>query len=116
MIIVAGKNIVPQDIEEIASADPRIHDGRAVAFGVFNPDLGTDEIVIVAEVDDERDCAHAPAIERAIRSAVAAELGVAVGAVHVKPPKWIVKSTAGKPARSATREKLVAERMALPGA
>ena len=26
-----------------------------------------------------------------------------------KPPKWIVKSTAGKPARSATREKLLKE-------
>jgi hypothetical protein len=26
-----------------------------------------------------------------------------------KPPKWIVKSTAGKPARPATREKLLKE-------
>jgi hypothetical protein len=27
----------------------------------------------------------------------------------LKPPRWIVKSTAGKPARSATREKLFSE-------
>jgi hypothetical protein len=29
--------------------------------------------------------------------------------IFLKPPKWIVKSTAGKPARSATREKLLHE-------
>jgi hypothetical protein len=32
-----------------------------------------------------------------------------VRAVYVKPPKWIVKSTAGKPARSTTRAKLLSE-------
>ena len=28
MIIIAGKNIRPQDIEEIVSSHPAIHDGR----------------------------------------------------------------------------------------
>jgi len=40
---------------------------------------------------------------------VVAGLGVAVRTIFLKPPKWIVKSTAGKPARSATREKLLHE-------
>jgi fatty-acyl-CoA synthase len=110
LIIVAGKNIHPNDVEQIASADPRIHDGRVVAFGVFNPDLGTEDIVVVAEVDDERELANTAAIEQAIRNAIVAELGIAVRAVHVKPPKWIVKSTAGKPARSTTRQKLLQEK------
>jgi fatty-acyl-CoA synthase len=115
LIIVAGKNLYPQDIEEIAYSHPRIHDGRAVAFGVVNLDLGTEDIVIVAEIDNEADLIHAPDIERAIRSAVVAELGVAVRAVYVKPSKWIVKSTAGKPARSTTRAKLMAEHPELQG-
>ena len=34
-------------------------------------------------------------------------MGVAVRTIFLKPPKWIVKSTAGKPARSTTREKLL---------
>jgi acyl-CoA synthetase (AMP-forming)/AMP-acid ligase II len=113
LIIVAGKNIHPHDVEQIASADPRIHDGRVVAFGVFNADLGTEDIVVVAEVDDEKELANAAAIEQAIRNAVVADLGIAVGAVHVKPPKWIVKSTAGKPARSTTRQKLLQEQSEL---
>jgi fatty-acyl-CoA synthase len=109
LIIVAGKNIYPHDIEEIVSSDPRIHDGRAVAFGLFNPDLGTEEIVVVAEVQDEREIENAISIEQAARNAIVAELGVAVRAVYVRPPKWIVKSTAGKAARSTTREKLLRE-------
>ncbi|PYS09900.1 MAG: hypothetical protein DMG15_22485 [Acidobacteria bacterium] len=116
LIIVAGKNLYPQDIEEIVCSHPRIHDGRAVAFGLFNPDLGTDEIVVVAEVEHESDIQHTASIEDAVRNAVVAELGVAVGAVYLRPPKWIVKSTAGKPARSTTREKLIAEQPELRGA
>ena len=34
-------------------SDPGIHDGRAVAFGLFNPDLGTEDIVVVAEIEAE---------------------------------------------------------------
>jgi len=115
LIIVAGKNIHPHDVEQIAGADSRVHDGRVVAFGLFNPELGTEDIVVVAEVGNEADLSNAAAIEQAIRNAIVAELGVAVRAVHVKAPKWIVKSTAGKPARSATKQKLLqdqAERLA----
>jgi acyl-CoA synthetase (AMP-forming)/AMP-acid ligase II len=114
LIIVAGKNIHPHDIEQIAGAHPEVHDGRVVAFGLFNPDLGTEEIVIVAEVQDEKQLANASSIERAILNAVVAELGVAPRAVYIKPPKWIVKSTAGKPARSTSRHKLLQEQPELP--
>jgi len=36
-------------------------------------------------------------------------LGISVRSIFLKKPKWIVKSTAGKPARSATLEKLAKE-------
>jgi hypothetical protein len=36
-------------------------------------------------------------------------MGVAIRTTFLKPPKWIVKSTAGKAARSATLEKLLLE-------
>jgi fatty-acyl-CoA synthase len=109
LIIIAGKNVYPQDVEEIACNHPAIHDGRAVAFGLFNPDLGTEEIVVVTEVEEEKYLKDSAAIERALRNAVVAELNIAVRAIYLKPPRWIVKSTAGKPARSTTREKLLAE-------
>ena len=106
LIIVGGENIYPQDIEEIAASHRAVHDGRVIAMGVYNPELGTEEIIIVAEVESEEVLADEMKIEREIRGQVAAGLGVTAGTILLKPPKWIVKSTAGKPARSATLEKL----------
>jgi fatty-acyl-CoA synthase len=109
LLIVGGENLYPQDIEDIVSAHPAIHDGRAVAMGVYNPDLGTEDVVVVAEVECEEDLASAPEIESDLRNLVVAGIGVAVRKIFVQPPKLIVKSTAGKTARSATREKLLQE-------
>jgi len=109
LLIVGGENLYPQDIEDIVGSHPAIHDGRVVAMGVYNPGLGTDDIVVVAEVEQEALLASSPEIEKEIRNLVVAGLGVAVRTIFLKPPKWIVKSTAGKVARSATREKLLQE-------
>jgi fatty-acyl-CoA synthase len=113
LLIVGGENLYPQDIEEIVSSHSAIHDGRAVAMGVYNPDLGTEDIVVVAEVEREELLSDTVDIEREIRNLVVAGIGVAVRKIFIKPPKWIVKSTAGKAARSATREKLLSEHLEL---
>jgi len=109
LLIVGGENLYPQDIEEIVASHPAIHDGRVVAMGVYNPDLGTEDIVVIAEVESQEHLAIATEIERDIRNLVVAGLGVAIRTIFLKPPKWIVKSTAGKTARSNTREKLLKE-------
>jgi acyl-CoA synthetase (AMP-forming)/AMP-acid ligase II len=109
LLIIGGENIYPQDIEEIVCSHPAIHDGRAIALGIFNPELGTEDIVVVAEVEDPEHLANAETIEREIRTKVVGNMGVAVRSIFLKPPKWIIKSTAGKAARSSTREKLLQE-------
>ncbi len=109
LLILGGENIYPQDVEEIVCGHPAVHDGRAIALGIYNPDLGTEDLVVVAEVEDETQLQRAEEIEREIRGRVVAEMGVAVKTIFLKPPKWIVKSTAGKAARSTTREKLLQE-------
>jgi fatty-acyl-CoA synthase len=109
LLIVGGENLYPQDIEEIVGSLPEIHDGRAVALGIYNPDLGTEDVVVVAEVERQELLENSESIERAIRTQVVAALGVVVRKILLKPPKWIVKSTAGKPSRAGTREKLLRE-------
>jgi fatty-acyl-CoA synthase len=113
LIIVAGRNIYPQDIEEIVYRHPLVHDGRAIAFGLYDPDLGTESIVVAAELEREVSTELSLEIERTIRSAIVAELDVSPRAIYLKGPSWIVKSTAGKPARSSTRDKLLAEHLEL---
>lgn len=116
LIIVAGRNFYPQDIEEIISSHPAVHDGRAIALGIYNPELGTEDIVVAAEVTGDGPPENALAVERELKNAVTGELGVAMRAVYLKPSGWIVKSTAGKPARSATLEKLLREHPELSSA
>jgi fatty-acyl-CoA synthase len=109
LIIVGGENIYPQDIEEIVGDHPAIHEGRAVALGVYNPDTGTEDIIVVAEVESEELLTNSSKTEQELRGMITAGIGIAVPTILLKPPKWIVKSTAGKPARSATLAKLMKE-------
>ena len=53
LIIVGGKNIYPQDLETLASEVNGVHPGRVVAFGIPNEATGTEDVVIIAEVDTE---------------------------------------------------------------
>ena len=115
LLIIAGENIYPQDVEEIVCRHPAVHDGRAVAVGIFNPNLGTQSLVVAAEVQRHELLENGVQIEREIRASVFADLGLAVRFLFLKPPRWIVKSTAGKTARSTTREKLLREHPDLAG-
>jgi acyl-CoA synthetase (AMP-forming)/AMP-acid ligase II len=109
LLIIGGENLYPQDIEEVVSEHPAVHDGRVVAFGIYSPQLGTEEIAIVAEVEFGHLLPGSSQIEGEIRSRVVGALGVACRHILLKPPRWIIKSTAGKPARAATKEKLLSE-------
>ena len=113
LLIVGGENVYAQDIEELVAGHPSIHDGRAVATGIYNPELGTEDMIVVAEVEREELLANGEEIEREIRNLIIGGSGVAARTIFLKPPKWIVKSTAGKIARSATREKLIKEHLEL---
>jgi acyl-CoA synthetase (AMP-forming)/AMP-acid ligase II len=108
LIIVGGKNVYPQDIEELAGEVPGVHPGRVVAFGVFNDDLGTEDIVVVAEVDDAEG-AERRRIADGIRASVARGSDVVVRQVRVVDPRWIVKTSSGKLARQANRDKYLGE-------
>ncbi|MGH2537360.1 MAG: AMP-binding protein [Candidatus Promineifilaceae bacterium] len=108
LIINAGKNIYPQDIEAIVNAVPGVRPGRAVAFGVADEREGTELIAVVAEVTAD-DPAARQRIAAAIRQAVARQSMVSVSYVHLVGPKWLLKTSSGKIARGANRDKWLAE-------
>ena len=108
LIIVGGKNIYPHDVEALVNQVPGVHKGRAVAFGVFDASQGTETVVVVAEVDDNN-AEDKKIISDQIRQVVAKNTAVVLQAVHLVPPRWLVKTSSGKIARSANREKYLAE-------
>lgn len=104
LIIVGGKNVYPQDLEQIANDVPGVHAGRVVAFGVMNEAAGTEDVCILAEVDtadeDERE-----GIASAIRQAIAQNSDVAARFVEVFEAGYLFKTSSGKIARAANKER-----------
>ena len=104
LIIVGGKNIYPQDLEELASEVPGVHPGRLVAFGVFNERSGTEDVVVIAETDEE-DEAERRRISHEIREKINNGSDVTARFVEIVDRMWLIKTSSGKVARNANRDK-----------
>ena len=108
MIIVGGKNLYPQDLELLTYEVPGVHAGRSVAFGMFDETQGTEDVVVIAEVDSE-DVFEQQKVADAIRLHVTKNSAIALRYVKVVGPQWILKTSSGKTARSANKEKFLKE-------
>jgi acyl-CoA synthetase (AMP-forming)/AMP-acid ligase II len=108
LIINAGKNIYPQDIEAIVNTVPGVHAGRAVVFGVPDKREGTELIAVVAEVNSA-DPAQRKTINKTIRQTVARQSMVNVSYVTLVDDRWLIKTSSGKIARAANRDKWLSQ-------
>ncbi|BCX05549.1 MAG: hypothetical protein KatS3mg053_3487 [Candidatus Roseilinea sp.] len=108
LIIVGGKNVYPQDLEQLTSEVPGVRPGRVAAFGVFNEAAGTEDVVIVAEAESEDDTEREQVAE-AVRQHITRNSDVAVRQVVLVDARWLIKTSSGKVARSANKEKYLAE-------
>lgn len=108
LIIVGGKNIYPMDLEELAMQVNGVHAGRVAAFGVFNEEIGTEDVVLVAEVD-ATEPSELRRIEDEIRQTVTRGSAVALRHVHLVGKKWLIKTSSGKNARVQNKEKFLRE-------
>lgn len=111
LIIVGGKNVYPADIERLASEVKGVHPGRVVAFGVYDEELGTEEVALVAELEqfDQLSEADRERIQLHIRQRVSQGSDVVVRRVHVVGKNWLLKTSSGKIARGSNRDKYLAE-------
>jgi fatty-acyl-CoA synthase len=111
LIIVGGKNIYPQDLERLANETPGVHPGRVAAFGVFDEQAGTEEVVLIAEAEHfaalEPQAAARLADE--IRRRVTAGSDIALRYVEIVAKNWLIKTSSGKIARQANREKYLSK-------
>jgi 1-acyl-sn-glycerol-3-phosphate acyltransferase len=110
LIIKAGRNLVPQEIEEAAGGVAGIRKGCVAAFGVADSRFGTESLVVAAETRatgaGERDGLIAAVTER-----VADAVGVPPDQVLLLTPGSIPKTSSGKIQRAATRELHAAGRL-----
>ncbi|MBV8949717.1 MAG: AMP-binding protein [Actinobacteria bacterium] len=95
LIIVGGRNVLPEDVERAAAGVDGVRTGNVIAFGAERR-TGREAVVVVAETR-ETDVAH-------LRDAVAARVRDAVGVpaadVVLVPPGTLAKTSSGKLQRS----------------
>jgi fatty-acyl-CoA synthase len=106
LIIVAGKNLYPEDIEDAVSSVSGVLPGRVVAFGLDDQNSGTEHVCVVAETalpEEEQRTLRRRVLEAGMA------IDVSISRVHFVPPRWLIKSSAGKPSRSANRERILVE-------
>lgn len=116
IIIVGGKNIYPQDLERLAGEVEGVYPGRVVAFGLFNEIGGTEDVVILAEtMMDEDQFSSNPEVKKEleiisamIRQHVTRGSDISLRYVHLVHRNWLIKTSSGKIARSANRDKYLA--------
>lgn len=103
LIIKAGRNLIPQEIEAAASEIAGVRRGSVVAFGAEDPVLGTERLVVVVESPREEE-GERIRIEDEVRRTIAELVGVPPDEVVVVPPRILSKTSSGKIRRSACRE------------
>ena len=109
IIIVAGKNIYPEDIEDLVSQIKGVIPGRVIAFGEENENLGTEQISVIAETNYESENDKKELINRVKKTAM--EIDLTISNIYLVAPKWLIKSSAGKPSRSANKQRILEQKL-----
>jgi acyl-CoA synthetase (AMP-forming)/AMP-acid ligase II len=104
LLIIHGKNIYAHDVEYSVNRYTPVKPGRCVAIGPYNPKVGSQSLVVIAETEDPSPEART-ALVRAVKSVIEAEFSVTVYDVHVESPGWMMKTTSGKISRGGNLEK-----------
>ena len=111
VIIKGGRNLYPQEVEEITSEVEGVRRGCVAAFGVSDQRLGTEKLVVVAETR-ETDRFLQDAIEAQIMSRVDAYLGLPPDVVRLVAPQTVPKTSSGKVRRDACKQMYLREQLA----
>ena len=106
LIIKGGRNLSPQEVEEVVGGLAGIRKGRVAAFGVHDPAIGTERLVVVAETR-ETDPERRRLLHAAVMDRVVTALGIPADTVLIADPGAVLKTSSGKIRRGATREAYV---------
>ena len=103
IIIRAGRNIYPYELEDAVGDIPGIRKGCVAVFGSPDPATGTERLVVLAETRET-----APAQIEALRDRISAltldMLGIAADNIVLAPVRSVLKTSSGKIRRAACRE------------
>jgi fatty-acyl-CoA synthase len=111
VIIMGGRNLYPQEVEEVVGDVQGVRRGCVAAFGISDQRLGTEKLVVIAETR-ETDRSLQDEIEARILSHVDAHLGLPPDVVRLVAPQTVPKTSSGKIRRDACKQMYLREQLA----
>lgn len=103
IVIRAGRNLYPHEIEEAVGEVAGVRKGCVAVFGRHDPVSATERLVVVAETRLTEPAARA-ALQAAIARAVVDVIGEPADAIVLATPHTVLKTSSGKVRRAATRD------------
>lgn len=113
IIIKAGRNLHPEEIEEAASQVTGVRKGCVIAFGVVDVKWETEKLVVVAETP-EKNKTKQQQIKSEIGKKIATILDIAPDEVVLVKPRTIPKTSSGKLQRSECKALYVNKKISAP--
>jgi fatty-acyl-CoA synthase len=111
LIIVHGKNYYAHEIEYLVNEVAGVQPGRTVALGCFRPEVGSEEVIVIAEAAPGEASVRTDLAQR-VKQTLLDQAGLLVLDVHVVEAGWLIKTTSGKISRIENLAKYEAERTA----
>ena len=102
IIIRAGRNIYPVELEEAIGKLEGVRAGNVAVFGSVSPGSGTERLIVLAETRKKNEQALAE-IRSAINGIVTDLAGDPPDEVVLAPPNTVLKTSSGKIRRSASK-------------
>lgn len=103
LIIKAGRNLYPVEIEELVGSVPGVRLGCVAAFESSDEERATEELVIVAETR-EQNLHEKDEITQKIKEVIATALDIVPDHVIMVAPHVVPKTSSGKLQRSACKK------------
>lgn len=103
LIIKAGRNIYPAEIEELVGVVKGVRQGCVAAFGALDPHSGTEELIVVAETRERKPIKREVIVEN-IKDTIATTLDIVPDQVVLVAPHIVPKTSSGKLQRAACKK------------
>ena len=104
IIIRAGRNIYPHELEAAVGNIAGVRNGRVAVFGSTDPRTGTERLIVLAETRSE-DAAQRERLRAEINALAGDLVGAPPDEVVLAPPGTVLKTSSGKIRRAASRER-----------
>lgn len=104
LIIINGRNIWPQDLEQLAEQQPVVRPGDALAFAV--PGFGDADVAVMVVQYRDKDVEKRAELIRRLQGLIYAEVGVDCH-IELAPLHTLPRTSSGKLSRSRARQNYI---------